>query len=180
MSGRRDAGFCAASVAIFVRDLTKKYAGGQVATVGEIEFFPNVINVVPGRARLTIDLRNTDDEILNAAEQDLDTYLNELAVSENVKIESNVLARFQPVKFDSKIVQLIEKNANMLGLSNRRMTSGAGHDAQMMSRICPAAMIFVPSINGVSHNPKEHTEDQDLFDGANVLLHTLLEKALEG
>ena len=84
------------------------------------------------------------------------------------------LARFEPVRFDADIAARIESCAATLGLSCRRMTSGAGHDAQMMARICPSAMIFVPSIGGVSHNPAEHTDDADLAAGANVLLHTML------
>jgi N-carbamoyl-L-amino-acid hydrolase len=78
------------------------------------------------------------------------------------------------VNFDPEIVRTIETSARMLGQAIRRMTSGAGHDAQMMARICPAAMIFVPSVNGVSHNPAEHTEPEHLVLGANVLLKTVL------
>ncbi len=85
------------------------------------------------------------------------------------------LVRFDPVIFDNAIAERIESNAAMLNYSNRRMTSGAGHDAQMMSRICPTAMIFIPSINGVSHNPAEATDESDVLAGANVLLHTLLD-----
>ncbi len=81
------------------------------------------------------------------------------------------------MRFDDAIAERIENNAALLGLSCRRMTSGAGHDAQMMARLCPAAMIFVPSVGGVSHNPAEHTDSNDLRAGANVLLHTLLDLA---
>lgn len=179
MQGRRDAGYCAASVAVFVRELAKRFGANQVSTVGEMKFIPNVINVVPSRARVTVDLRNTDNEILLQAEQELESFLTHLKSSEGVSIESRVLARFDPITFDQGIVAVIEKKANQLGLNNRRMTSGAGHDAQMMSRICPSAMIFVPSINGISHSPKEHTNAEDLIAGANVLLHTMVEKSNE-
>ena len=179
MQGRRDAGYCASAVAVFVRELSKKFGTNQVSTVGEMEFTPNVINVIPGRARMTVDLRNTDNEILRQAEQEIDDFLTDFKSNEGVSIESRVLARFDPVTFDQEIVDLIEEKANSLGLDSRRMTSGAGHDAQMMSRICPAAMIFVPSIKGISHNPKEHTNSEDLVSGANVLLHTIIEKSNE-
>ena len=179
MQGRRDAGYCASAVAVFVRELSKKFGTNQVSTVGEMEFTPNVINVIPGRARMTVDLRNTDNEILRQAEQEIDDFLTDFKSNEGVSIESRVLARFDPVTFDQEIVDLIEEKANSLGLDSRRMTSGAGHDAQMMSRICPAAMIFVPSIKGISHNPKEHTNSEDLVSGANVLLHTMIEKSKE-
>jgi N-carbamoyl-L-amino-acid hydrolase len=92
-----------------------------------------------------------------------------------VKIETHSLARFAPVQFDKEIAALIARTAGKLGHSVRPMTSGAGHDAQMLARICPTAMIFVPSVKGISHNPAEHTEPAHLAAGADVLLHTVLE-----
>ncbi|MNK74144.1 Allantoate amidohydrolase [compost metagenome] len=89
-------------------------------------------------------------------------------------IEARTLARFEPVQFDERLVRLVEASAHARGLSHRRMTSGAGHDAQMMARIAPAAMVFVPSVRGISHNPKEHTASADLAQGANVLLDVVL------
>ena len=91
------------------------------------------------------------------------------------------LARFEPVVFDGQVVELIEAAARKRGLASRRMTSGAGHDAQMIARIAPAAMIFVPSAGGISHSPHEHTEDAELVAGANILLDVVAELAeLEG
>jgi beta-ureidopropionase / N-carbamoyl-L-amino-acid hydrolase len=179
MQGRKDAGFCAAALAVYVRELSGEFGGNQVATIGEIELTPNVINVVPNRARITIDIRNTNNAILCLAEQQIKKKIEELAASENTTSETRVLARFDPVLFDQDIASIIEENAIALNLSHRRMTSGAGHDAQMMSRICPAAMIFVPSKDGISHNPREHTDADDLVAGANVLLHSLLTIANE-
>ena len=91
-----------------------------------------------------------------------------------VQIKTKKLARFDPVTFDQQIAKVIENTSTALHYNHRYMTSGAGHDAQMMSRICPAAMIFTPSINGISHNPAEATSEADLIAGTNVLLHTLL------
>jgi N-carbamoyl-L-amino-acid hydrolase len=82
--------------------------------------------------------------------------------------------RFEPVRYDERLVDLIEATARARGHRSRRMTSGAGHDAQMLARICPAAMIFVPSVKGISHNPREHTEPADLLRGANVLLEVVV------
>ena len=174
---RRDAGYCAAKLTTFVRNLAKKIGGVQVATVGVIELEPNIINVVPSRARMTVDLRNSDNERLCEAEQQLHACLAELAVAEGVEVETNKLVRFDPVTFNSEIVERIEANAEAFGYSCRRMTSGAGHDAQMMSRICPTAMIFTPSKKGISHNPAEATDTADLMAGANILLHTMLDLA---
>jgi N-carbamoyl-L-amino-acid hydrolase len=126
---------------------------------------------------VTVDLRNTDEALLKEAELRLAAFLDELARAEGVKIETKPLARFEPVVFDEGVARLVERIAARLGHSCRRMTSGAGHDAQMLARICPAGMIFVPSVKGISHNPAEHTAPADLAAGANVLLHTVLELA---
>ena len=97
-------------------------------------------------------------------------YLEKLRTEERMKIETERLVRFLPVTFNERIVKIIEEVAKDKNYSCRRMTSGAGHDAQMMSRICPTAMIFVPSYKGISHNPAEFTEDEDLLKGTSVLL----------
>ena len=177
MALRHDAGFCAGEITSWVRRLTTELGGQQVGTVGVIELQPGIVNVIPARASMTVDLRNTDNETLTHAETLLDEFLDALAMAQGVHIELQRLARFDPVRFDDSITAKIEKNAAALGLSCQRMTSGAGHDAQMMARLCPAAMIFVPSVGGISHNPAEHTHGEDLSAGANVLLHTLLELA---
>ncbi len=84
--------------------------------------------------------------------------------------------RFEPVVFDAGLADAIEASARRLDLSHRRMTSGAGHDAQMIARIAPTAMIFVPSRGGISHNPREHTDDTALIDGAEVLLEVVVRR----
>ena len=170
---RRDAGYCAAAIAVFVRQLAQRYGGSQVATVGAIALQPNLINVIAVRATVTVDLRNTDEATLQRAEGELAAYLQELAQEQGVEITTKPLARFEPVQFDQRLVRCIEASAASRQLPQRRMTSGAGHDAQMMARICPAAMIFVPSQGGISHNPREHTAPAELTQGANVLLDVL-------
>jgi N-carbamoyl-L-amino-acid hydrolase len=177
MGLRRDAGYCAGEISSYVREITGQLGGQQVGTVGVMELEPGLINVIPAKAHITVDLRNTDNGRLRQAEKLLAEFIEKLAASEGVEIETARLARFDPVRFDDAIAERIENNAARLGLSCRRMTSGAGHDAQMMARLCPAAMIFVPSVGGVSHNPAEHTDSDDLRAGANVLLHTLLDLA---
>jgi N-carbamoyl-L-amino-acid hydrolase len=174
---RLDAGYCAAALTTFVHDLANEIGDGQVATVGVTELKPNIINVVPASARVTVDLRNSNNELLFEAEEKLESFLVHLEKEQGVDIKTKKLVRFDPVSFNQNIVQLIEQKSKDLNYSHRRMTSGAGHDAQMMSRICPTAMIFTPSINGVSHNPAEATYDADLIAGTNVLLHTLLDLA---
>lgn len=174
---RHDAGYAASAISNFVRELTRSMGGNQVGTVGHIVLTPNLINVIAARATLTVDLRNTDEVLLQQAEQALKDFLFSLAESEGVTITSRRLARFEPVEFDATLADRIAFHAQDQGLSHRRMTSGAGHDAQMLARICPTSMIFVPSKGGISHNPAEHTEPEDLIAGANVLLAILTELA---
>jgi N-carbamoyl-L-amino-acid hydrolase len=176
---RHDAGYCAAAIATFLRGVAREMGGAQVCTVGRIDLVPNLINVIAARATLTVDLRNTDESLLREAEQRLEEFLATLARDEGVTIRAKRLARFEPVTFDARVIGCIERVASRLGFSPRRMTSGAGHDAQMLARICPTAMIFVPSVKGISHNPAEYTAPGDLVAGANVLLHTILELADE-
>ena len=172
---RHDPAYCAAAIATYVRDLTRLLGADQVGTVGRIDVYPNLVNVVAARVVMTVDLRNTDDRILLDAESRLAAFLDELAASEGVTITTRSLARFEPVEFDTTMVDLVEATARRLGHSTRRMPSGAGHDAQMLARICPTAMVFTPSVNGLSHNIAEFTEATDIEAGANVLLQVVLD-----
>jgi N-carbamoyl-L-amino-acid hydrolase len=179
MSMRRDAGHAAACVVTFLRDRARNANAPTVATVGCMSFEPNAINVIPSRAVFTVDLRDPDEGRLQEEEAALATYLNELSAAERVKISVERLARFEPVTFDGNIVRLVEDAARERGLASKRMTSGAGHDAQMIARIAPSAMIFVPSIDGISHNPRECTADADLVAGANILLDVVTRLAAQ-
>lgn len=177
MALRRDAGWAAGSIVNFVRELAQELGGDQVATVGRIEFFPNLVNVVPNRAVLTVDLRNTDEALLQRAEAQLAAHLDALRDAEKVDINTRTLARFAPVPFAPAMCDRIERHARVQGLRTRRMPSGAGHDAQMLAAVCPTAMIFVPSVDGISHNVREFTHPQHIEAGANVLLAVLCELA---
>ena len=168
MPMRRDAGVAAARVIGFLDALARR-TPGAVATVGSLRLEPDAINVIPSLASLTVDLRNPDENRLQAQEAALAAELEALR-AEGFTVATERLARFQPVAFAPQITAMIEKAAAERQLSCRRMTSGAGHDAQMIARIAPAAMIFVPSQGGISHNPAEFTAGPDLIAGANVLL----------
>lgn len=175
---RHDAGLVAALIMTFLRDISIQ-TGTTLATIGSIQFHPNLINVIPRMAEITVDLRDPDENRLRDAEQKLNEYIRLLETQHAVEIEQKQLVRFKPVLFDQEIVKLIEESANQHGLSHRRMTSGAGHDAQMIARIAPTAMIFVPSKDGVSHNPREYTEPSQLVKGALILLD-VVKKILAG
>ncbi|MBO9124087.1 MULTISPECIES: Zn-dependent hydrolase [unclassified Rhizobium] len=170
MSMRSDAGQAAAEVMVFLRQRATTSNIPVVATIGCMAFEPNAINVIPSLASFTVDLRSPDEQRLREEEAALAAFLDALALRDGVTVSVERLARFQPVTFDQAIVALVEQAADRRGLSSRRMTSGAGHDAQMIARIAPSAMIFVPSRDGISHNPKEHTDADDLVAGADILL----------
>lgn len=171
---RHDAGYVAARIATEAREVATRMGGRQVATVGRMNLHPDLVNVVAREARLTVDLRNTDETLLVEAENQITECVNSLEESEGVTIESRSLARFEPVVFDQQVIEIVSETASDLGLSATHMPSGAGHDAQMLARVCPTGMIFVPSKDGISHNPNEHTDREDLVAGANVLLQSVL------
>ena len=175
MTLRHDSGFAAAAISTYVRDLSLEMGGSQVATVGRLELHPNLVNVVAGSAILTVDLRNTVEAYLAESENKLADFLLELASTEGLKIEKRQLARFEPVEFNQEVVDTVENIASRLGHSVMKLPSGAGHDAQMMARVCPTGMVFVPSHKGISHNPQEHTDSDDLIAGCNVLFQTILD-----
>ncbi len=167
---RHDAGWVAAAASVFLRDLAQASGGSTLATVGSLSLEPNIINVIARKAVFTVDLRDPDEQRLQEAERRLAAFFAEIAAKEGVRIKTEQLARFEPVVFDPDLVAEIEAATINFGHRFRRMTSGAGHDAQMIARIAPSAMIFVPSAGGVSHNPREHTDPADLVRGAELLL----------
>ncbi len=178
MAMRHDAGLVAASLAAHVRALALELGGAQVGTVGALQLEPNLVNVVPHRARMTVDLRNTSEAQLQEAERRVAAFLEDAAQAEGVTARRRSLARFEPVAFDPAIVTLVEREAHAMGLAVRRLPSGAGHDAQSFAPGCPTGMIFVPSAGGISHNVAEHTDQADIVNGANVLLRSLYQLAM--
>ncbi|MEY3680865.1 MAG: Zn-dependent hydrolase [Ilumatobacteraceae bacterium] len=177
MDLRHDPAVVAARITVFLRELAERYGGHQVCTVGRVDLHPNLINVVPKSATLTLDVRNTDEVKLRSAEAEIDDFVRRVAAAEGVSITRRVLARFEPVDFDPRVVDIVAAAIEAKGTTHRRLPSGAGHDAQMLARVCPTAMIFTPSHLGISHNPAEHTDDADLIDGAQILLDVMLELA---
>lgn len=175
---RIDAGLAASKVNVFMRERCLASSGKTVCTVGTMALEPNAVNVIPSKAVFTVDVRNPNEEKLKEEEMALAAYLKKLEETDHVKIHTERLVRFEPVEFDNGICKITEKMAEKRGLSHCRMTSGAGQDAQMMARICPTAMIFVPSVKVISHNPKEYTRDEDLVGGANVFLDIVAELLL--
>lgn len=177
MPMRHDAGVVAAGIALEARAVASEFGPPQVSTVGRIRLSPDLVNVVPEQAVITVDLRNTDEARLQQAEQRLFAKAEELAQAEGCGISRRSLARFEPVIFDADLVQEIAQTAAGMGLSQRRLPSGAGHDAQMFAPNCPTAMIFVPSKGGISHNIREFTAPDQIAKGVQLLARIALSRA---
>ena len=177
MRMRKDAGYVAAEIAVCARNVARELGGYQVATVGALTLAPNLVNVVPNHVVMTVDLRNTDEDRLKEAERRLFDFAQRIAEAEGVGLTRRTLARFEPVAFAPKLVTRVEAIAKEFELPVKRLPSGAGHDAQIMAAVCPACMIFVPSVGGISHNVEEYTAPADLAAGADVLLRLMLEMA---
>jgi N-carbamoyl-L-amino-acid hydrolase len=170
MAYRRDPGLAAARINVYANDLTRAIPG-QLANSGVIRVQPANVNVVPETVVMTLDLRNPDDAALARAEALVRAYCAEIAARHGIEITFRDLARFPATPFTETLIVTVEQSAADLGLPIRRIISGAGHDAQMMSRLCPTAMVFIPSIGGLSHNPAEFSTPDDIASGANVLLN---------
>lgn len=177
MKMRRDAGVVAAAIALEARAIAASFGPPQVATVGRMRFSPDLVNVVPETAVLTVDLRNTDETELKAAEKWLFSKAETLAKVEGCTVTRRTLARFEPVVFDPDLVEEVAQGAAQLGMTARRMPSGAGHDAQMFAPHCPSAMIFVPSKDGISHNTTEFTAPDEIARGVALLAQVALTRA---
>jgi len=169
MGLRHDPMVVMAGTTVAARRLALEVGGPMVATVGRVAAHPGLVNVVPAEVRGTVDLRHTDAATLADAERRLAVEVDQLAELEGCTVERRSLARFDPVQFPAEMVDLVEAVAAELGHPVRRMPSGAGHDAQMLARVCPTGMVFVPSIDGISHNPAEHTRPEHLDAGLAVL-----------
>ena len=174
MSERQDAMLAASHLTIAVRDIVTRRPGRQVGTVGKIEISPNAPNVVPGAATLIIELRDLSTEKLLSIAEEIRARAATIATETKTTITIAPASSNPPAFADTAVQDVVEAAAKGLALSSVRMPSGAGHDAQMMAQLCPMGMIFVPSIGGVSHSPKELTSWQDCANGANVLLRAVL------
>ncbi len=177
MDHRHDPTVVAAAIVTAARQIAADLGPPQVATVGRVTLHPNLVNVVARTATLAIDLRHTDAAVLADAQRRLQAAVDEACAAEGVWAEWRRLAAFDPVPFDPAMVDRVEVAARARGHAVLRLPSGAGHDAQMLARVCPTAMVFVPSVGGVSHNPAELTHPEHLAAGCQVLADVLLDLA---
>lgn len=178
MDGRCDALAAAARVVLATESIAGQQHSCRVGTVGWMHVHPNTHNTIAGTVRITADLRDLEPKRLCGAEDMLRAQLQTIAVETGTAINVIAETRSNPVATDPALRAHIARAAAELDLPSTVLTSGAGHDAQMVADIAPVGMIFVPSINGVSHVPDEDTKNEDLIAGAQVLLRTALR--LEG
>jgi beta-ureidopropionase / N-carbamoyl-L-amino-acid hydrolase len=150
------------------------------ATVGEFRAYPGSRNTVPGRVAFTIDIRHPEGEVLNAMHADLEAAFAGANEVTDLEHRLECIWHAPPVAFDPACVEAVRQGAKALGLSALEMVSGAGHDAVYMARVAPTAMIFVPCKDGISHNEVEYASPEACEDGANVLLHAVLDRAGAG
>lgn len=143
-------------------------------TVGWVEVFPNSRNTIPGRVRFTVDFRNSTDEGLLAMDAALRDAAAQVADEAGVQVQVEQVVYYPPQPFTPALVQSVRAAAQRLGLPHQDIVSGAGHDAVYVARVAPAAMIFVPCKDGISHNEIEDAREEHLAAGANVLLHAML------
>ena len=177
MQGRQDALVAAAELILAVRDAVASEAGAQVGTVGRLDVSPNATNVIPGEVRMTIELRDLSPAKLERLGEKIKARAAAIALETRTEISMTRAGHMEPALAAVEVQRSIEAAAGRLGLESRHLPSGAGHDAQMMATLMPMGMIFVPSVDGISHSPKELTSWQDCANGANMLLETVMNLA---
>jgi len=179
MPRRKDALLGASRVVDLVNRIGLDHAPLACATVGMIQVHPNSRNVIPGRVFFTVDFRHPDDAVLARMDAALREGVERIAGAIGLSTELEQIFYYEPVKFDAACVASVRAAAQRFGYSHRDMVSGAGHDACYLSQVAPTSMVFVPCVDGISHNEIEDASLEWIEAGANVLLHAMLERASE-
>ncbi|MGX7092867.1 allantoate deiminase [Hutsoniella sourekii] len=173
MEYRHDTIECMSRIISQSIDKAKAVGNPLVLTFGRVENVPNTVNVVPGETTFSMDCRHTDQEALDNFTSEIEADMREIAESMGIEIEINQWMDEEPVPMDKGIVDLLEQVSEDLELNYQVMHSGAGHDSQIIAKHVPTAMIFVPSVDGISHNPQEYTSPEDCAQGVEALLEAL-------
>ncbi|MFO0559583.1 MAG: Zn-dependent hydrolase [Polyangiales bacterium] len=174
---RKDALQVATKIMQEVVAIAHKYPPYGRGTVGFVEVFPNSRNVIPGRVKFSIDLRNVDSERLDAMDADIRAFIEKTSKETGLEITLQQVSYFAPCPFEKGCVEAVAEGAKKFGYSSMEVVSGAGHDAVYMARLAPAGMIFIPCKDGISHNEIEDTRPEQVEAGCNVLLHAMLDRA---
>lgn len=180
MDRRHNALLAASDLVLAVDRIVRSVPGRQVGTVGRLSVRPGAPNVVPGEVKMTVELRDLEMEKVDSLWKAIRTEAEAIAARREVTFAFAAQLATVAALTDAHLREVIAESAAALGLITRALPSGAGHDAQELARIAPAGMIFVPSVGGISHSPKELTRPEDVTNGANVLLQALLRLDSEG
>lgn len=175
MNMRADAFAGLAEVGVSIPRLIAQY-GTEFSriTIGKVELTPNHTHTVPGRADFTVILRDADENVMRRLRKELETIITDVAAKHTLGFKVHERSWLSPVKLDETLAEQSLASAKALGYSVKCMSSGAGHDAQTMQALCPSTLVFIPSKNGISHAPEEHSDWVDIEKGANVMLQTLI------
>ena len=174
MPARHDALVSASRLVLAVQSMASELEICRVGTAGSIQSYTNAVNIIPGRISLGVEFRDVDMDALSAADAEFRHRAAAIARLDGVSIDIQRFEDTKSVPIKSQMQELVAAAAAQTGLACQRLPSGAGHDAQAMAAITEAAMIFVPSVNGVSHAPEEYSTQEDCANGAQVLLNLLL------
>lgn len=175
MNMRQDALLAASTFILEVNKVINSVKGYQVGTVGKIEAMPGAYNVIPGKVVLGLEIRDLSDEKIEMLFQEIEKRASSIAKEFKSTIGFSRQPNDSKATFtDKRIQQTINASAKASGFSTKFMQSGAGHDSQHMAAIAPAGMIFIPSVGGISHSPKEFSTAKDMANGVNVLMQTIL------
>ena len=175
MNVRQDALLAASKFVIAVNEVINAAKGNQVGTIGKIAATPNAYNVIPGKVTMGLEIRDLSADKIEMLFREIEKRAVTIAKSSKTTITFVRQANeSKPALTDKKLQQIVNTSAQALGLKTKFMQSGAGHDSQEIAHIAPVAMIFVPSVGGISHSYNEFTKSVDMANGANVLLQTIL------
>lgn len=177
MDRRRDALLAAARVVTLINDIGLAHAPLACATVGMMQVYPNSRNVIPGRVFMTIDIRHPDDAVLSKMDNLVRGGISDITTAAGISHDINQIFYYAPISFDSSCVRAVTEAASTCGYSARQIVTGAGHDACFIAHAAPTSMIFIPCIDGISHNEVEDIHPAWSTQGANVMLQTVLNKA---
>lgn len=174
MDQRHDALLAAAKYVEAVNRVVTSIPGRQVGTVGKIQAFPGAYNIIPGRVETSLGLRDLDAVKIQMMFEKIQAEVRQMEAASGTKFEFKQISSSQPALTDNRFRKAIDDSAKQLGFTTKLLPSGAGHDAQEIADLCPIGMIFIPSRDGISHSPREFSRPDDITNGANVLLQTLI------
>ena len=177
MALRKDAMLAATRIMQDVVAAAHRHPPHGRGTVGMVQVFPNSRNVIPGRVKFSIDLRNSTDELVDAMAAEVKAYADKVAQEHGVQVHLELVSSYPAQLFHPDCVEAVGRAAAKLGYSHMPAVSGAGHDAVYMAKLAPSGMIFIPCKDGISHNEIEDAKPEHIEAGCNVLLHAMLERA---